>query len=126
MKRVLKVLSLTLILAGVELSTGALSHAVDQVLRVYFELVLDAEPSVSVRRFFWGVGLIILGLLFVLLELWARASLSGVPRGKHCPQCGGETERVRRRQRHRIMAWILGERLSRRKCKECEWAGLMV
>ena len=125
MRRVLKVLALAVLIAGLELTTGAFSHAFNQLGKVYAELALDAEPSVSLDRFFLGVGALVGGLLLLLLDIWARAAWSGVNKGKVCPVCGGKVERVRRRYTHRIMGWILGRRVTRRKCQECEWAGLM-
>ena len=125
MKRVLEVLALTFLIVGVELSTGACSYVLSQLGKVYAELVLDAEPSVSLRRFFLGIVSLLIGMLILLLDIWARAGWQRVGSGKVCPQCGGITERVKRRRRHRLLGWVLGERVTRRACKTCDWSGLV-
>ena len=124
MRRVLETVSLILIIIGGELTTGAFSSALTRLGRVYAELSAGAEPGVSLNQFFLGVGFLIVGLFLLLLDLWAKASWTAVGRGKNCPQCGGETERVKRRNRHRLMGWVLGKRVVRRNCRECEWTGL--
>ena len=124
MKRALEVLAITLLVVGIELATGAVSYGLNQVLKVYFQLVAGTEPDVSLTRFFVGGGMVVLGSGFLLLDLWARAYSGFLGRGKECPHCGVRAERVKRRLRHKILGWVLSERFTHRKCKKCGWHGL--
>lgn len=124
MKRVLEVLAVTLLVAGVELATGAISFGLNEVLKVFHHLMAGSEPDVSPTRFFVGLGMVVVGGGLVTLDLWARAYSGVVGRGKYCPHCGVKAERVRRRRRHRVLSWVLGERVTYRKCKTCGWHGL--
>ena len=124
MKRVLEVLAVVLLVGGLELSVGAVSHTLEQLGRVYSELVAGAEPGVSPGRFFLGVGMVVVGVGLLTLDLWARSYGGAVGRGRICPECGARTERLKRRARHRLVAWVLGEKVTRRTCKECGWRGL--
>ena len=124
LKRVLEVVAITLLVAGIELATGAVSYGLNQILRVYFQLVAGTEPDVSLTRFFVGGGMVILGTGLVFLDLWARAYSGFVAPGNFCPHCGVKADRVKRRRRHRVLGWILGERFTYRKCKTCGWHGL--
>ncbi len=124
MKRVLEIVALILLVAGVEFSTEAVSHALGRLALAYHGILAGGEPGVSLPRFFAGVGMVVTGAGLLTLDLWARAYARFVGRGKACPNCGGKTERVKRRVRHRVLAWVLGERVTRRKCKTCGWSGL--
>ncbi len=124
MKRVLQILALSLLVVGVEVATGAISVALNRVTRVYLELTEGRDPGVSLGRFLTGVGMFVAGAGLLALDLWARAYGSFVVKGKTCPDCGAETERVKRRVRHRILGFVRGERVTRRKCKSCGWSGL--
>jgi hypothetical protein len=123
-KRVLEVVGITLLVVGIEMATGAVSYGLEQILRVYHQLVAGTEPEVSLSRFFVGGGLITLGALLVALDLWARAYSGHVGRGKVCPHCNLKTERVKRRRRHKLLGWILGDKVTHQKCKKCGWHGL--
>jgi len=111
-KRVLEVVAITLLVAGIELATGAVSYGLDQIVRVFQHLMAGSEPEISVPRFLGGVGMVVLGSGLVLLDLWARAYSGFVGRGKYC------------RTRHKVLGWVLGERVTYRKCKTCGWHGL--
>jgi hypothetical protein len=124
LKRVLEVIAILLLVVGIELATGAVSYGLNQVLKVYFQLVAGTEPDVSLTRFFVGGGMVILGSGFLVLDLWARAYSGFLGRGKECPHCGVNAERVKRRLRHKILGWVLNERFTHRKCKRCGWRGL--
>ncbi len=126
MKRVLEVLAAACLVAGIELATGAVSYGADSVVRVVQHLAAGTEPGVSVPRFLVGAGLLVVGVLLVGLDLWARAYWSFLGVGKDCPHCGVRAERVKRRTRHKLLGWILGERLTHRRCKTCGWHGLML
>jgi len=124
MQRVLEVVAITLLVAGIELATGAVSFGLEEIFRVYQQVVAGTEPDVSLPRFFVGMGMATLGALLVTLDLWARAYSGYVGRGKICPHCNEKTERVRRRSRHKLLGWIVGEMVTHRKCKKCGWHGL--
>ena len=124
MKRVLEVVAIILLVAGVELATGAVSFGIVQVLRVYHQVVAGTEPDVSLTRFLVGATMVILGALLVALDLWARAYSGFVGRGKFCPHCNVKTERVKRRTRHKLLGLIVGEMVVHRKCRKCGWHGL--
>ena len=44
--------------------------------------------------------------------------------GSVCPVCGTESQRVRRRRRHRLLSMLLEARVTRRQCLKCGWRGL--
>jgi hypothetical protein len=124
LKRVLEVVAITLLVAGIELATGAVSYGLDQVFRVFRHLVAGTEPEASPIRFVVGVVMVVLGSLLVALDLWARAYAGYVGRGKVCPHCNLKTQRVKRRTQHKLLGWITGDKLTHRKCKKCGWHGL--
>ena len=124
MKRTLEILSLVLILVGIELTTGSLSYALGRLERVYRALSVGNEPEVSLVRFAVGALLVILGAIIMAVLIWARFSARIVGAVSFCPQCGGKTTRIHRRKRHRLLGKILGMPVTRRKCSDCGWRGL--
>lgn len=125
MKRVLEVLAITLLVVGIELATGAVSHGLNELAGVLKHLVAGGEAQVSLPRFFVGMGMVLLGGGLLVLDLWVRAYARFMGRGRDCPHCGTKTERVKRRWVHRMVGWILGEKVTYRKCRKCGWHGLM-
>ena len=126
MKRVLEVLAVTLLVAGIEMATGAISYGLDRIAEIYGHLVAGSEAGISGVRFFSGIGMIALGVALVFLDLWARAHAGFFGRGRACPHCGVKMQRVRRKRRQKLLGWILGERLIHRICPDCGWHGLTV
>ncbi len=124
MKRTLEVFSLILILVGIELATGSLTHALERLERVYRALSVGNEPEVSLIRFALGVLLVLLGAIILAVTIWARFGVRIIVAGSSCPQCGGETSRIHRRRSHRLLGRIHGMPLTRRKCHDCGWRGL--
>jgi predicted RNA-binding Zn-ribbon protein involved in translation (DUF1610 family) len=124
LKRTLEVLSVVLILVGIELTTGSLSYALGRLERVYRALSVGNEPEVSLVRFTVGVLLALLGAVIMAVLIWARFSARFVGAVSFCPQCGGKTTRIHRRKRHRLLGKILGMPVTRRKCSNCGWRGL--
>lgn len=124
MKRVLEVVAITLLVAGIEMTTGAVSYGLNRVAEVLGQLLEGSEPGVSAGKFLAGVGMIAMGLGLVSLDVWARTRSGLLGRGSACPHCGVKMDRVRRRRRHRLLGWILGERLIHRACPKCGWHGL--
>jgi predicted RNA-binding Zn-ribbon protein involved in translation (DUF1610 family) len=123
-KRVLEVVAIALLVAGIEMATGAISYGLDRVAEVFRQLGRGGEPGVPAGRFLAGLGLVALGVGVVSVDVWARAHSGQVGRGRVCPQCGEKMDRVRRKRRHRLLGWILGERLTHRVCPRCGWSGL--
>jgi len=124
LKRTLEVVSLILILVGIELATGAFSHALEQLERVYRALSVGNEPEVSLIRFALGVLLVLLGAIILAVILWARLTARAIGASSSCPRCGGETKRIRRRERDRFLGMILSMPINRRVCRDCGWRGL--
>ncbi len=124
MKRTLDVISLILILVGIELATGSLSYALERLERVYRALSVGNEPEVSLIRFALGVLLLLLGAIMLAVTIWARFGVRIIAAGSSCPQCGGETSRIHRRTSHYLLGRIHGMPLTRRKCHDCGWRGL--
>ena len=124
MKRTLEVLSLILILVGIELATGSLTYALERLERVYRALSVGNEPEVSLIRFALGVLLVLLGAIILGVTLWVRFSARLIGAGSSCPQCGGKTTRIRRRWSQLLLGKILGMRTTRRMCRDCGWRGL--
>jgi len=123
-RRVFEVLAVILLVTGVELATGAVSFGLNQVFRVYFQLVAGTETDVSVTRFFVGGGMITLGVGYFALEVWARAYSGFVGLGQDCPHCGIHAKRVKRRTAHKVLGWVTGTSFTHRKCEKCGWHGL--
>jgi len=79
---------------------------------------------VSLIRFALGVLLVLLGAIMLAVTIWVRFGVRNIAAGSSCPQCGGETSRIHRRGRHRLLGRIHGMPLTRRKCHDCGWRGL--
>lgn len=125
MRRRLVLASLGLALAGLELSTRAVSLAVAR-LGAGAQAVLAGVPfQVGAGRFLLGVVLLLGGLVLGALTLWSSQVWRGVTGvGRRCPECGERTRRLRRRRLHRVVSALIGERLTRRSCERCGWSGL--
>ncbi|MFQ5536988.1 MAG: hypothetical protein ACE5GJ_06005 [Gemmatimonadota bacterium] len=125
MRRGLAVLSLLLILIGLELSTEAVSLVVSRVEAGVTALRSGVGFQVGAPRFLIGLGMVTVGFGIWMLFIWsARVRRAVTAAGRLCPQCGGETRRVKRRKWHRLLAVLLGHRITRRKCEVCGWVGL--
>ena len=127
MRRTLSVLSFGLILLGLELSTKAISLAVARLSAGFTAIASGLEFHVSTLRFAGGVAALALGLGVVGLLLWLTRAESRVTAvGDSCPACAGDTQRLKRRLSHRVLAALMGHRLTRRRCDACGWSGLSV
>ncbi len=124
MKRTLEVLSLILILVGIELAIGSFTHALERLERVYRAFRVGNEPEVSLIKFALGALLVLLGVIMLGITIWARLSARLIGAGSSCPQCGGKATRIRRRWLHHLLGKILGKRTTRRMCRDCGWRGL--
>jgi len=125
MRRGLAFTSLLLLLAGLEMSTEALSLVLDRLGAGFSSLLAGTEFHVTGLRFGLGVFFLLVGLAIWVLLIWSAGQRHDVASvGTTCPQCGNRTRRVKRREWQRLLSAVLGERLSRRKCETCGWTGL--
>ena len=127
MRRTLSVLSLGLILLGLELSTSVISLGTGRLTSGFLAIANGLEFRVSAVRFMSGIGTLALGLACAGLVVWlAKAERTFSAVGASCPACGADTERAKRRLTHRVLATLMGQRLTRRRCGTCGWSGLSV
>jgi len=125
LRRSLAVVSAILVLAGVEMSTEALTLTLRRLQAGLQALFLGVEFHVSPLRFEVGVAAIAGGIVLGALLLWASRWTNSIDAvGVLCPQCGARTRRVKRRRRHKLLSVLTGRRLTRRKCDVCGWHGL--
>lgn len=124
MRRVLEIIAVLFLLAGLELAAGTLSHTlrrVEDTLRLSFagESLVWPAPV-----FIVGFVLIIFGVMLALVTVWARAAGKAVQASPNCPRCGTRTNRMKRRLRHKVLAAVMGHHVTRRHCAKCGWGGL--
>jgi len=125
MRRSMAVISAVLVLLGVELSTEGASLILSRFGSGLRAIRAGVDFHVTPVRFGTGVLVLGLGLALWLLILWSgqvRDTVDSV--GSSCPACGNKTRRVKRRGWHRVLAFMLGQRLTRRTCEVCGWNGL--
>jgi hypothetical protein len=117
--------ALFFLLAGLELSTEGISLVVARLRTGMGALLAGNEFHVSGLRFSVGVGALTLGVAILALLAWSARHRNDVAVvGTACPQCGNHTRRVKRKGWQRLLSVMLGERLVRRRCAHCGWAGL--
>jgi hypothetical protein len=127
MRRGLVLVSLLLVLLGLELSTEAVTLVAERFVEGISALLGRTESGLPGFRFVGGLVALASGMgLWILLGWSARRRGAVGAEGDACPQCGGETRRVRRRGWQRLLGALLGERTTRRKCGTCGWVGLSV
>lgn len=125
MRRGLAFTSFFLFLAGLELSTEALSLVLARLGTGLGAVFAGTEFHVSTLRFGVGVVTLTVGVSIWMLLVWSNAQRTEVASvGTTCPQCGNRTRRVKRKEWQRLLSAVLGERLSRRRCETCGWTGL--
>jgi len=125
-RRGLPLLSLALLILGLELAVGTLSRSLDTIGRALGALWVGEEVGVSLPAFFVGLLLTGVGLAGLGLSGWSRVMRGRLIRGKGCPECAATTRRIRRRRWQRLLGTVLGEKVQRRECGECGWRGLAV
>ena len=124
MRRILEVLSISLLLAGLELSVGTLSITSSRI-RESFSSAFGVVDAVPVPWTFWvGMGMVMAAISMGVTTLWARIGEKRIQTDEGCAKCGENTVRVRRGTRHRILGRLLGKTLTARRCGECGWRGL--
>jgi hypothetical protein len=125
MRRGLAFTSIFLFLAGLELSAQGISLVLARLRTGVGALFAGTEFHVSGPRFAVGMVALILAVVIWGLLVWSSSQLGGVATvGPICPQCGNRTRRVRRKEWQRLLSFVLGERLTRRRCETCGWTGL--
>ena len=125
MRRGLAFTSIFLLVAGLELSTEAVSLVLARLQTGIGAILAGAEFHVSSFRFGVGLAALALGVTILALLAWSSSRRTEVATaGTACPQCGNRTRRVKRREWQRLLSALLGEQLSRRQCETCGWSGL--
>jgi len=125
MRRGLAFTSVFLFLAGLELAAEGISLVLARLRTGVGALFAGAEFHVSGPRFVAGAAALILAVLIWILLVWSYSQVGEVATvGPICPQCGNRTRRVRRKEWQRLLSFIIGERLTRRRCETCGWSGL--
>ena len=125
MSRVLTLTSLGLVLLGLEASAETFSTTLDRLLTGASALAHGGGHVVSPERFAVGLALLLLGVGLALLLVWGRFAVIRVEgTGRVCPVCETETTRIRRKLRHRLLAYLVREKITRRRCGGCGWTGL--
>lgn len=124
MRRILEVLSISLLLAGLELSVEALSITSSRI-RESFSSAFGVGDAVPVPWTFWvGMVMVVAAISLGVTTLWARIGERRIQPDEGCAKCGANTVRVRREARHRLLGRLLGKTLTARRCGECGWSGL--
>ena len=125
MRRGLATISLILVVLGLELSTEALTLTLSRFSSGFQAIAAGVEFHVSPLRFGGGILALGVGVACWLLLIWSgqmKDAVSSV--GNACPDCGNKTRRVKRKEWHRLLSFVLGQRLTKRKCEICGWNGL--
>ena len=125
MRRGLATVSLILVMLGVELSTQALSLMLDRFSSGFQAIVSGVDFHIAPVRFGSGILVLGLGVALWMIVIWSGQVKDAVSSmGTVCPDCGSPTRRVKRRWWHRLLSFVLGHGLTKRKCEICGWNGL--
>ena len=124
LRRTIELLSVTLVLAGLELAAGTLSTTLDRFTQTLSDTFSADVLSFPPARFVAGAGMIVAGVGGLLLAVWVQHTGARLSRGTVCGRCGGQTQRMRRAMRHHALGAVLGRQLLRQRCIECGWKGL--
>ncbi len=125
MKRFVPLMAVAAVLLGVEVAVRTVSLSWLRLQAGFGSLFSEAPLPVSTTRFVVGVALIAVGGFTGAAWGWLRRmERRAAVAGGRCPECGGRTERVRRKKIHKLLSTLVGEELVRRRCQECRWSGL--
>jgi hypothetical protein len=71
-------------------------------------------------------ALVIGGVIFVAWRVRWRFVQANVYRGKHCPKCGADFQRIHRKQMDLLVSKVFFLPINRYQCSnaECDWTGL--
>lgn len=125
MRRGFGLATFVLIALGVELSTEGITLILARVQAGLGAVAAGAEFHVGTGRFLTGLLFLVVGLVMWGLIAWSyRAQAHVAVVGSTCPQCGNDTRRVKRKEWQKVLSYVWGERLTRRRCETCHWTGL--
>ena len=125
MRSPFRLLALGFVVLGLELSTQAVSLAVGRLGAGFTAVLNGTEMHVSSGRFLVGAGALLFGMVVLMVGVVLdRLERRLAKAGDRCPTCGSGTNRVKRKRAHRIVAMLMGHRVTRRQCEECNWVGL--
>lgn len=125
MRRGFGFVTLVLVVLGLELSTQGVTLVLARIRAGLGAVFAGAEFHVGAGRFLIGLLLLLAGLVMLGLMAWsARAQAHVAVVGSTCPQCGNDTRRVKRKEWQKLLSYVWGERLTRRRCETCHWTGL--
>ena len=114
-------------LLGVEVATGAVSLGAARLWVGLTALFAGDGFVVSRARYVSGMWILLVGAAMLGTVLYAESARVAIEAGAGvCPRCGTETQRVRRRRRHRVLSLLLEANVTRRQCPKCGWRGLTV
>lgn len=116
---------MALLILGLELATGTLGESLGRIRGVAEALAAGEGVEVYLPAYFAGVLAICIGFAGLAVSAWSRLIRGRLKRGTACPGCGSGTRRIRRKTLHRFLAGLVGEKVQRRICTECEWKGLI-
>jgi len=112
-------------LFGLEVVTGVVSVAAVRLWAGVTASLTGNEFVVSRPRYLTGVLLTITGGVLYGVMLWADRVRGEIRiEGSVCPNCGTQTELIRRRKRHRILSLVLKTDVTRQNWKRCGGSGL--
>ncbi len=125
MRRLLAFVASVLVVLGLELSTQILTLTISRITAGVRAIMAGAEFYVPTGRFVVGLVFVIAGLVLFGLLVWSGGVHPRVGAvGAVCPNCGGRTQRVRRRRWQRLFSLLVGRAIARRRCETCGWVGL--
>ena len=107
MTRTLEVISLALFLLGLELATGTPSLTIARLQEtIAYPIGSDGSESVE-WRILGGLMLIVVAVMLASLAILVRHRTKGIQTREGCPECGGETKRVRRNAWQRMLGGVV-------------------
>jgi hypothetical protein len=125
MRRGLAFASVLLFLAGLELSAEGISLILARLRTGAGALFAGTQFHVSAPRYVVGLLALLAAIVMWGLLVWSSSKVGGISTvGAICPQCGNRTRRVRRKEWQRLLSFVLGEHITRRRCETCGWTGL--
>lgn len=125
MRRFVSLLSLVVMLVGLELGVEMVSLTWARIGAGVSAITNGLEMHVSPARFVTGVLLFVGGFTVWFAVTWLgrmEQRISAV--GDYCPRCRSETKRVKRSRFQRIVSSAMRDEVASRECDQCGWSGL--
>lgn len=116
MKHLIKVISIVIFIAGLDLVSGLVGSGLTGLHQVFI------NPS---WKLVFGIGFMVLGIIGVSLVILRNSYHELVLDSRECPVCESEIKRRRRKINHRIAGKILGKSISGARCNGCGWEGVV-